>query len=107
LEEDKMSYSEGLKPAEFASQSSQTPLILDHEIKEFLKDCYYPTHATEELIQNMNIYEAKKVNNPIKKVLAFDGGYNEVMIGKEFPSSTVAFYRYGVNYFQLNDLFKL
>ncbi|WP_413825756.1 MULTISPECIES: DNA double-strand break repair nuclease NurA [unclassified Methanobrevibacter] len=103
-----MSYSEGLKPAEFASQSSQTPLILDEDIKELLKDCYYPKHATEELIGNMNTYTAKTIKkNPIRKVLAFDGGYNEVMIGKEFPSSTVAFYRYGVNYFQLNDLFKL
>ncbi|MBX7076605.1 MAG: DNA double-strand break repair nuclease NurA [Methanobacteriaceae archaeon] len=103
-----MSYSEGARPAEYASLSSQTPLVLDQEVKEFLKDCYYPSHATEELKEHMQIYHAKKIDeNPIRKVLAFDGGYNEVMIGKEFPSSTIAFYRYGVNYFQLNDLFKL
>ena len=103
-----MSYTKGLKPAEYASHSSQTPLILDKDINEFLKDCYYPKHANEELKNEMNIQKIQTPkNNPIKKILAIDGGYNEIMIGQSYPSSTMAFFRYGVNYFQLDDLKKL
>jgi hypothetical protein len=42
--------------------------------------------------------------NPIKHIIAIDGGYNEVAVRSEFPSATICFYQFGALIFDLEDL---
>ena len=42
--------------------------------------------------------------NPIRHVIAVDGGYAEVAVQKKFPSATVCFFQFGVLKFAIEDL---
>ena len=42
--------------------------------------------------------------NPIRHIIAIDGGYNEVVVQKEFPSSTICFFQIGSLIFSIEDL---
>ncbi|MBU2009851.1 MAG: DNA double-strand break repair nuclease NurA [Chloroflexi bacterium] len=42
--------------------------------------------------------------NPIRHVVAIDGGYREVAVRREFPSSTMAFFQIGAIAFHIADL---
>ncbi|MCL4518446.1 MAG: DNA double-strand break repair nuclease NurA [Thaumarchaeota archaeon] len=42
--------------------------------------------------------------NPIRHVIAIDGGYNEVPVQTEFPSATIAFFQFGALFFSIEDL---
>jgi len=44
------------------------------------------------------------VKNPIKKIIAIDGGYTDIMVRKEFPSSTLCFIQFGALVFSVSDL---
>lgn len=102
-----MSYTSrhGRRPNEYASKSSHTHIINDPEVVTFLSECNYPKDSEEILIDNSRIYKVKTPsNNPIKNVVAIDGGRTPVPVRNEFPSSVITFYQFGALYFSFEDL---
>ena len=79
----------GRRPNEYASKSSHSYLINDPFVDEFLQK-----------IINLNDIE----DNPINYIIAIDGGYSEVSVRKEFPSSTISFFQFGALIFSVVDL---
>ncbi|HCL78448.1 MAG TPA: NurA domain-containing protein [Synergistaceae bacterium] len=45
--------------------------------------------------------------NPIKTIITIDGGYTNVVVEEAFPSSTIAFFQFGVLFFKYEDLLEL
>lgn len=93
-----MSYSsqDGRRPNEYASKSSHGYIIKDPEVLNFLNECNLPKSSEEISLPTrlLNTLQTVK-NNPIKIIIAIDGGYTEVVVKKEFPSSTINFLQFG------------
>jgi len=104
-----MSYSDkGSKPFEFASKSSHSYIINDEEVSSFLKKCDLPKSSDQVLINEKLLFDIEKLDkNPIKNIIAIDGGVSTVSVKKSFPSSTVSFFQFGALSFKLEDLEKL
>ena len=94
------------KPNEWAAKINHTHLIKDPFIQEFINNCSFPKDASEIEDQDKNLIYSldEKVNNPIKHILAVDGGYTTVEVKKSFPSSQIAFFQFGALLFNREDL---
>jgi hypothetical protein len=103
-----MAYKQGRRPAEFASKSSHSQIIKDPSVQIFLDNGQIPQKA-----QNVNLTTSitmlfKPVrNNPIEHIVAIDGGYEEIAVQDEFPSSTICFFQFGALIFTVDDLEQL
>jgi hypothetical protein len=98
----------GRRPDEYASKSSHTNLIKDKSIVDFLNKCSLPKKAEDIEMGEHQIVEIKELNkNPIKSIIAIDGGYTEIQIKKEFPSATICFLQFGPLCFKTSDLEEL
>jgi hypothetical protein len=99
-----MSYSSrnGRRPNEYASKSSHTNIIGDPKIQLFLDKCALPKNSQDiNLDYDTLTFEVDySLKNPINVVAAIDGGYSEITVKKEFPSSVLNFYQYGVLIFK-------
>ena len=52
-----------------------------------------------------NFIKIDKINkNPIKNIIAIDGGYNEVPVKDRFPSTQITFFQFGSLIFKTSDL---
>jgi hypothetical protein len=93
------------RPNEFANKTNHTHLINDKEIQDFLKKCSLPKKSQGDNLKDsellLELQEPK--NNPIKYVIAIDGGYTHIEVQKDFPSSTVAFFQFGAFILKLED----
>src|SRR4051812_47014614 len=93
------------RPYEFASKTSHTHLINDSEVKSFLEGCNLPRHGEEVLVPQERCVQVPPPSpNPIRHIIAVDGGYSEVAVQKRFPSATVCFFQFGVLTFAVDDL---
>lgn len=94
------------KPNEWASKANHTHIVNDPFIKDFIKKCQFPKGS--ESIQESDtklIYDlSQNIDNPIKHILAVDGGYTSVEVKKDFPSSQIAFFQFGAILFNTEDL---
>lgn len=102
-----MSYTSrrGRRPSEYASKSSHSFIINDPDVTGFLSTCDYPKESEEVDFDKVPIYKVKELtNNPIKNVVAIDGGRTEVPVKREFPSSLLTFFQFGALYFSMADL---
>jgi hypothetical protein len=102
-----MSYTSrnGRRPSEYASKINHSHIISDPVIKGFLATCDYPKSSEEVKIDDRLIYTVKMVQeNPIKNVIAIDGGRQEIPVKRNFPSSLVTFFQFGALYFSIADL---
>jgi hypothetical protein len=105
-----MAYSSksGKRPAEYASKTSHSQVIKDLSVQEFLENGQIPQKA-----QNVNLADALSTfikpvkNNPIELIVAIDGGFQEVAVQSEFPSSTICFFQFGALIFSIEDLEKI
>lgn len=98
----------GRRPDERASKASHSHIINDSEVAEFLNKCSLPKHSTEvEIPQTLVTAIEPPQVNPIQHIVAIDGGYTEVFVKKEFPSSTIAFFQLGALIFDVSDLNEL
>jgi hypothetical protein len=98
----------GRRPDEYASKSSHTNLIKDKSIVDFLNKCSLPKKAEDIEMNEHQIIEIKELTkNPIKSIIAIDGGYTEIQIKKEFPSATICFLQFGPLCFKISDLEEL
>jgi hypothetical protein len=97
--------SRGKKPIEWSSKINHTHIINDEYIQKYIQSCNLPKDAHDIELNNNLIYSLDKIeNNPIKNIIAIDGGYSEVVVKKNFPSSKMAFFQFGVLFFSVADL---
>lgn len=95
----------GRRPAEYASKSSHSHIINDPTVKSFLSNCYLPVSAENVVFQKeQNVKYEPSIENPIEHIIAVDGGYSEVPVRVEFPSSTICFFQFGALAFSVGDL---
>lgn len=94
----------GKRPAELASKSSHSHVINDADVLKYLDTCELPKDSIKVEIDSKRLFELKEIKNPIKLVVAIDGGYTEVAVKKKFPSSRIAFFQFGALLFNLEYL---
>ncbi len=93
------------KPAEYASKSSHGYIIKDPKVEEAIKGYSLPKESEEIDLKKRLIIDLEEPKvNPIKSIIAIDGGYSEVFVKKEFPSSTISFFQFGALIFKTSDL---
>jgi hypothetical protein len=98
----------GRRPNEYASKSSHGHVIQDAVVQDFLAQCNLPKRAGEvKLSDHLSMPFEPVSDNPIRHVIAVDGGYNVVTVQKEFPSATVCFFQFGALVFSVADLEQL
>jgi NurA domain len=98
----------GRRPNEYASKSAHGHVIQDADVQDFLAQCNLPKKAGEvKLSDHPSVQFEPVLDNPIKHVIAVDGGYNEVVVQKEFPSAKVCFFQFGALVFSVADLEQL
>ena len=96
------------KPFERASKTSHTNIINDTTVQSFLSKCKIPPYHEEiddKDIELLMLEEPTK--NPIKNIITIDGGYTNVFVKEDFPSSTIAFFQFGALFFKHQDLLDL
>jgi hypothetical protein len=70
-----------------------------------LEKCSLPKRADEVSFSDHRELPFEPVSdNPIRHVIAIDGGYDEVMVRSEFPSSPMCFFQFGALIFSVEDL---
>ncbi len=94
------------KPNEWAAKVNHTHLINDPFIQSFISKCTFPKEASDIGQDDKDSFETLdcKVRNPIKHILAVDGGYATVDVKKNFPSAQFAFFQFGAVLFNVEDL---
>lgn len=101
--------SRSTKPGEWAAKINHTHIIQDDFVQDFLANCDFPPENLDfqdgfsECVHTLDA----SVENPIKHLLAVDGGYTIVEVKKQFPSSQIAFFQFGAVLFQVKDLDEL
>lgn len=96
------------KPFERASKTAHTNIINDAEVQSFLSKCKVPPYQDDVDDADIEIHMLEGVvHNPIKNIIAIDGGYTNVFVKEEFPSSTIAFFQFGALFFKHQDLIDL
>ncbi|MCL5102962.1 MAG: DNA double-strand break repair nuclease NurA [Armatimonadetes bacterium] len=98
----------GKRPYEYASRSAHGHVIKDPSVQQFLEECELPRRADQVILPKDNIARIELLSpNPIRHVIAVDGGYSEVPVQTEFPSATIAFFQFGALFFSVEDLEKI
>lgn len=96
---------QGRRPSEFASKSAHGHVIRDPVVQSFLQHCTLPKRAEQVSLSDHEIVLHQRVEpNPIQNIIAIDGGFQEVVVQSEFPSSTLAFFQFGALIFSVSDL---
>jgi hypothetical protein len=96
------------KPFERASKTAHTNIINDELVKEFIKNCHIPPFLDNFDETDLKFNEILKLqHNPIKNIITIDGGYTEVIIKEEYPSSKFAFFQFGALFFKYMDLISI
>ena len=103
-----MAYNGYRRPPEYASKSSHSSIIKDQSVIDFLERCTFQTRDPEDALEDIIILNHNVgAYNPIKRVIAADGGITEVPAQEGFPATTISFLQYGVSYFEMGDLIEL
>lgn len=81
------------KPFERASKTSHTNIINDAAVQSFLSKCKIPPYFEEIDDKDVELHMLEELDeNPIKNIITIDGGYTNVYVKEDFPSSTIAFF---------------
>ena len=96
----------GRRPNELASKSAHSHVIKDKAVQEFIQSCNLPKKASSVTISSSLKYTPVEPN-PIRHVIALDGGYSEVSVQRDFPSATICFFQFGALIFEIKDLEQL
>lgn len=107
---DDMSYGNDYsnKPFERASKTSHTNIINDTTVQSFLSKCKIPPYHEEIDDKDIEVLMLEEpTKNPIKNIITIDGGYTNVFVKEDFPSSTIAFFQFGALFFKHQDLLDL
>ncbi len=100
-----MGYSAGRRPMEGASKTSHRYVIQDETVKKYLSQAAPRIKPGEiKLSQHTLVDYQECTTNPIKSFMAFDGGYQEIIIEPGHPSAALCFFQFGALYFRRDDL---
>lgn len=102
-----MGYSQrlGRRPMEQASKSAHSYVVNDPEVQAFIAKCSFPRASEEIDLAKHLVLEFQPVKqNPIRHVVAVDGGFSEVAVQSKYPSSTLCFFQFGALIFSVADL---
>lgn len=105
-----MSYSaKGNRPFEWASKSQHSHVINDTYVQELLNRCKLPSDNEQSRADvKDHAFKVQRSGKPtIRTIIAVDGGYTEVTVRKNYPSSKIAFFQFGGLEFSLQDLEEL
>jgi hypothetical protein len=105
-----MSYmgGKGNRANEYASKSAHSHVIRDPDVQKFLQQYELPKNSADISIENYEVFSVEKIQqNPIKNVIAFDGGFQEIIVRSEFPSSILCFFQFGALIFRIKHLEEL
>lgn len=95
----------GKRPNEYASKSSHSYVVKDEAVQDFLSRCDPPPRAEDVTFsERQQLFFEAATHNPIRFIIAVDGGYNEVPVRVEFPSATICFFQIGALIFGIEDL---
>jgi len=101
-----MAYSsDGPRPFERASKASHGHIIKNKYLQDFLSKCEMPKTQKDLKDYNFDFVKIKEFEeNPIKNIIAIDGGSTQVAVRAKFPSSIITFYQFGALIFSMKDL---
>lgn len=105
-----MSYNaKGNRPFEWASKSQHSHVINDPYVQSLMKRCKFPStnHEAENDVRKFAFDVDTGSHRDVTTIIAVDGGYTEVTVRKNYPSSKIAFFQFGGLEFSLNDLKEL
>ena len=95
----------GRRPMEYASRSAHGHIIKDDVIQAFLAQCELPKNAENvDLSETATLQIEPASDNPIKHIIAVDGGYQAIQVRAEFPSAEICFFQFGALIFSVEDL---
>lgn len=95
----------GNRPTATHSKTSHSHIINDEVVDSYLDQCSFPKTEDEvDLLDHKIIDFSPLDSSKIKNVIAFDGGYSDVVVRKEFPSSKISFFQFGALIFKIEDL---
>jgi hypothetical protein len=95
----------GRRPSEYASKFAHSYVVKDQEVQQFLTRCNLPKKAGDiSFADHVRIPFRRVTDNPSRHIIAVDSGYSEVIVEKEFPSSTICFFQFGALIFSVEDL---
>ncbi|TQR98219.1 DNA double-strand break repair nuclease NurA [Paenibacillus ottowii] len=95
----------GRRPNELASKTSHIHIVNDPVVESFINDCVLPKSGDEVDFPSYNMHSVQSdVKSPINHVFAIDGGYTEIFVKNEFPSSNISFFQFGASGFSMDDL---
>jgi hypothetical protein len=98
----------GRRPNEYASKSAHAHVIKDAVVQDFLKQCDLPKKASDIKLASHTMFSLTPLEiNPTTHVIAIDGGFTEVIVQPEFPSSRICFFQFGALIFETADLDQL
>lgn len=96
---------DGKRPDEYASKSAHRHIINDSSVNEFLSRCNLPKTAEEvDVSSHITFKFEPQAHNPIKHIIAIDGGFTLITVKEDFPSSMLTFFQFGALIFSLADL---
>lgn len=88
-----MAYSSRRRPPEYASKTSHSQIIQDSDVQSFISGCNIPKPIEDITIPHDQQFVFSPIKkNPIKQIVAIDGGYEEIPVRSEFPSATICFF---------------
>lgn len=94
----------GNKPFERASRIAHASVINAPEVRSLLSRCALPSAATTAVIADECETLPHSDSQPIRVIVAVDGGYTEAPVRDEYPSATVTFFTFGPLLFGMDDL---
>lgn len=98
----------GRRPVEWASKASHSQLIRDAAVQAFLARCRLPSAPDETTWSDERLLTHTPVeHNPIRHIIAVDGGYQVVAVRRAFPAATLCFFQVGALTFRVADLQRL
>ena len=104
-----MSYSSGGgRPMENASKIAHSHVIADPDVRDFLSTCILPKGQGEVRLDPASVVSVEPlVRNPIQHIIAFDGGYQEIPVKRDYPSASIGFFQFGALFFEMQDLLQI
>ncbi|MBF9222496.1 DNA double-strand break repair nuclease NurA [Hymenobacter sp. BT662] len=93
---------------EGASKTSHRHVIQDETVKDYLNKVAPRVKPGDiDMSQHTLVDYHECLENPVKSFMAFDGGYQEIVVEPGHPSAALCFFQFGALYFRRDDLYTL
>jgi hypothetical protein len=89
---------------ERASKISHHEIIATASVQALIEQCEIPRPPESRDLEQLLQHRIEPSATKLRHVIAIDGGYTEVSVRQEFPSSTITFFTFGPLLFSLQDL---